>query len=62
MATTMVDGGGFDLGQQRCGETRDDNDLWRNEQREKDVTTLSAREKKKEIRILKFLSILLIYI
>ena len=51
MATAIVDGDGFDLRQQQCRETRDDNDLWRSKQREKDATTLSAGEKKREIPI-----------
>ena len=51
METTMVDGDNFDLGQQQCGETHDDGDLWRSEQREKDATTLSTEEKKREIPI-----------
>ena len=51
MATTMVDGDDFILRQQQCGETHDDDNLWRSKQREKDATTLSAGEKKREITI-----------
>ena len=47
----MVDYDDFDLGQQQCRETHDDDDLWKSEQREKDATTLSAGEKKREIPI-----------
>ena len=47
----MMDGDGFDLGQQQCGETHDDDALWRSEKREKDAKSLSARKKKRDIPI-----------